>query len=238
MNEATTNPPDDPAVATSIAVTTAGATVSGIDIQLNALSSPGAIDDNSLQVFLFDGNTPGANETLILDDDDLDNVFGLTGSGQLAWVSRFTPASYPYRIEGMEIFFFDDPSISAGRSIQLLILTDSGGTGDPDNATLDHTQNTTITSLNAFNPYTFTSQPTITSGDFYIGVYDLDADTDGTFIASRRPGHDRRQHHLHFARRPLATEQLRFDGGLRRFRPHLDDPRRGQPRSPRRERSS
>jgi len=182
-NESTFDPPDDPAEVGAVSVTTAGTTVSDVDILLNASDGPGALGGgaDALTVSVFDGQTPAPQETLVLDDGDLDTVFGFSGTFATAWLSRFSPspAQLPFRIDAVRVLWSNlDPAIVVGRSVELLVLVDPAGTGDPGNATpvVLTTPNRTITALNTFVDYALTANDpndlVVESGDFWLGFFD------------------------------------------------------------------
>jgi len=182
-NESTFDPPDDPAEVGTLSVTTAGTTVSNVDVFLNAADGPAQLGDGADQLTVedFDGQTPGPQQALIQDDDDFDTVFGFGGATATAWLSRFTPAAgqLPFRVDAVRVLWSNlDPSIVVGRSVELLVYVDAAGTGDPGNAT--HvaltTPNRTITALNTFVDYALAANDQddliVASGDVYLGFFD------------------------------------------------------------------
>jgi len=194
-DEAGSNPPDEP-TAFQVLEIDEHVPIAGIDIVLNHVDGPGELGDgpDGLRVETFDGATPGPQETLILDDGDIDSVFGFQETVRTAWISRFTPSAsqLPFRIDAVQLLFFDlDQSIAVGRNIQLLVLVDPGGTGDPDNATAVAltSPNRTIQEFIAFTEYAVSAVDPddllVTSGDVYLGAFDLDGgDATTNFIAA------------------------------------------------------
>ncbi len=159
---------------------------SGADIGINNSFSPGTLVD-SLVVDKLDGSTGSDPQQLALDDGAGVSAFGLTGANQLAWINRFTPdpALFPFSLERLDIIFWHS-SAPVGRAIRLVVYADESGSGDPANATLVHSEETTIQgplSTSTFQEYTLSMPVTLTQGEFYIGVYDLVADEDTAFIA-------------------------------------------------------
>lgn len=82
--------------------------------------------------------------------------------------------------------FWEAGSLAPGRAIRLLVYVDAAGAGLPSNATLVHTEDTTIRFLSpsSFNEYTLSSPVLVNSGEYYVGAFDLVADAVDTFIMS------------------------------------------------------
>ncbi|MCP3980693.1 MAG: hypothetical protein GY716_15425 [bacterium] len=126
---------------------------------------------------------PGS--TLQNDDGSLDTFFGYTGTSRTAWIKRFTPGCYPYRLNRAEVHI-GHSSVQVGRALRLLVFADPAGTGDPANATLIHTEDVTVQTVSSSTPnvYDLAAPPTVTAGDLYVGFYDLEADAGTTYIAA------------------------------------------------------
>ncbi len=78
-------------------------------------------------------------------------------------------------------------SAMPGRPIRILVYADPTSSGNPANATLVYSEDTTIKfplSFTEFQEHVLTTPVTITTGEFYIGVFDLVADEAINFIAS------------------------------------------------------
>jgi hypothetical protein len=147
---------------------------------------PGAIgqgDDGTLRM-----SRPVAcpTEALQNDDDGCNSRLGYGGTTRMAWIKRFTPTCYPFRLTDAQVLIDDATSVAPGRPIRLLVYTDGGGLGNPSMASLVHTEDVTVQVVSAatFNHYVLSEPVVINSGDYYVGFYDLEADATDTFIAS------------------------------------------------------
>ena len=122
------------------------------------------------------------DETLAGDDGTLESM---VGGCQLAWVKRFTPDCYPYRLTQVEGII---RQLGVGHPLRLLVYSDPSGTGDPSNASLIYTEDVTlqIDSSTVFNQYTLASPVVIAAGDLYLGFYDLV--NPSPFVAGRDNG--------------------------------------------------
>jgi hypothetical protein len=147
---------------------------------------PGAIgqgDDGSLRL-----NKPAAcpAETLRNDDGGCNSRLGYGGTTRIAWIERFTPSCYPFRLTTAQVLIDHASSVAPGRPIRLLVYTDPAGGGDPAMATLVHSEDVTVQVVSSvtFNDYPLSDPVVIASGDYYIGFYDLEADPADTFIAT------------------------------------------------------
>jgi hypothetical protein len=116
------------------------------------------------------------------DDGGLDQFWG-AGSGQIAWIKRYTPGCYPYRLTRVDAVV---PNVSPGRPLRLVVYADPAGTGNPSAATLVHSEDVTVqvSSLSAFNLWVLANPWTVAAGDLYIGLYDLQIDAPPPFIAA------------------------------------------------------
>jgi hypothetical protein len=124
--------------------------------------------------------------SLVRDDGSVNQYYGYGGAAQMAWIKRFTPSCYPFLLERVDVLIGHSSSVAAGRPIRVLVYSDPTGSGDPANATLVHSEDSTvqIVSSAVFNQYVLTTPVTLTSGDYYVGVYDLEADPETNFIAT------------------------------------------------------
>jgi hypothetical protein len=194
-NESTFDPPDDPTAVSTITVTTAGAITADIDILLNSTAGPGTLGDglDALAVSIFDGQTAGPPDTLVLDDGGLNSLTGFFSTTRTGWLNRFVPApgQYPFRIDSVEVFWSSSQaSITVGRNVQIVLKVGSND-DSPNSATSVTLTNasTTITAQDTFVTYAVTaSNPddlVIDSGDFFLGFFDLDGDdVADSFIAT------------------------------------------------------
>ena len=128
------------------------------------------------------GSCPTAD--LQADDGASDGIYGYTGTTQAAWIKRFKPACYPYRLTGVDVKISNNTTVAPGRAIRILVYTDPAGTGTPAGATLLLSQDTTVQVVGSgtWNRYTLSSPVILTSGDYYIGFFDLVADAGTTYL--------------------------------------------------------
>jgi hypothetical protein len=70
---------------------------------------------------------PGGG-TLSLDDGTADTSVGLNSGGQIIWLNRFSPASFPITISQVNMMF--DTGTTIGDSIQLVFFEDTDGDAD------------------------------------------------------------------------------------------------------------
>jgi hypothetical protein len=177
-------PPDDPAAASIVTAPAAGNTLGGIDIKVNNAGNPGEVGDG-LRLVPISG--PTDPEDMIFDDNDVDSASAYGGTAQAAWINRFTPdpGGLPLQIERIDIMFWHS-TVAPGRSIRLLVYHDPTGSGDPANATLVYTEDVTVqhSSTSTFNEYTLAVPFQVDAGEFYVGAYDLVADSTSTYIMS------------------------------------------------------
>ena len=108
-------------------------------------------------------------ESFVNDDNSLN--FG--NSGPVTWVKRYTPSCYPFELTDIDVIV-PDFGATVGRDIRIMVYADPGGSGDPSNATLVYSEDTTVqtVSFSVFNEYTLATPVTISSGDMYIGFFD------------------------------------------------------------------
>ncbi len=102
---------------------------------------------------------------------------------QFAWIKRFTPSCFPFRLTRVDGIIRDVP---VGRPIRVLVYSDPAETGDPANATLVYTEDVTtqVSSSSVFNEFTLASPVTVGSGDLYFGFYDLQVDVGSALMAA------------------------------------------------------
>ncbi len=154
---------------------------------ITAAGLPGEVGDgsgNGLQL-----SKPASCPTADLRNDDgsLNGYYGYYGTTRMAWIKRFTPGCYPFRLTTLDVLIGHTGSISPGRPIRLLVYVDPSGSGDPSYSTLLHSEDTAVqvVSASTWNSYDLSDPVMISFGDYYIGVYDLEADAQDSYIASR-----------------------------------------------------
>lgn len=125
----------------------------------------------------LDKPTSCPSASLVNDDGLVDSGLG----GPVVWTKRFTPACTPFRLTGVDVLI-PDFGAAVGRPIRIVVYADPSGSGDPADAALVYSEDTTIqvVSFSAFNSYTLTTPVTIASGDLYLGF--LDPAGDGPFL--------------------------------------------------------
>jgi hypothetical protein len=89
-------------------------------------------------------------------------------------------------LERVDVLIGHASTVSVGRPIRVLVYADPTGSGDPANATLVYSEDTTVqvVSNSVFNQYVLATPVTVVEGDVYLGVYDLEADALTTYIAT------------------------------------------------------
>jgi hypothetical protein len=145
--------------------------------------SPGDVRQQDGSALLVTWATLCPSATLQNDDGAGNANLGYGGTGQAAWIKRFTPACYPYKLTRVDLQI-SDASVAVGRPIRLLVYKDSAATGNPANATLVYTQDVTVqvVSSSTFNQYTLTTPIILPAGQLYLGFFDLSADASSTYI--------------------------------------------------------
>jgi hypothetical protein len=120
------------------------------------------------------------------DDGSANSYYGYGGTTRMGWIKRFQPACYPFELNSVEVMT-GHSSVAPGRPIRLLVYTDPTAAGDPGTATLVHTEDVTVQVVSSatFNSYTLDSPVVVSSGDYYVGFYDLLDDSQSTYIAAR-----------------------------------------------------
>ena len=121
---------------------------------------------------------------LVADDGSSNGSYGYSGTNQAAWIKRFRPSCYPFKLTGVDMRVTNTTTVAPGRAIRILVYTDPAGTGTPAAATLAYTEDTTVQVAGAgtWNRYTLSSPVILNAGDYYIGFYDLVADTGTTYL--------------------------------------------------------
>jgi hypothetical protein len=159
---------------------------------LVAAGLPGSVDDGSGDALELSKPEACPSATLRNDDGSLNSYYGYYGTTRMAWVKRFTPGCYPFRLTTAEVIIGHTGSVAPGRPIRVLVYVDPSGSGDPALATLAHSEDRTVQIVSAFsyNSYDLSDPVMIASGDYYIGFYDLEADAQDTFIGSRDTGRE------------------------------------------------
>jgi hypothetical protein len=137
------------------------------------------------QALVLDKPAWCAPESFVQDDGGLNQYWGYGGTTQMAWIKRFTPSCYPFSLDRVDVVI-GHSSVVVGRPIRVLVYTDPGGSGDPANAILAHSEDTTVqvVSTSTPNEYTLASPVLLSSGDYYVGFYDLEGDATTTYIGS------------------------------------------------------
>ncbi len=100
------------------------------------------------------------------DDGTVNSYYGYLGTTRMAWIKRFTPACYPFQLDRVDVLIGHASSVAPGRPIRLLVYTESSGSGDPGDATLVRSEDTTVQQVSnaSFNQYTLADPVTLTSG--------------------------------------------------------------------------
>ena len=121
---------------------------------------------------------------LLADDGATNGMYAYAGTVQGAWIKRFTPSCYPFKLTGIDVRISNTTTVAPGRAIRILVYSDPAGSGTPAGATLAYTQDTTVQAVGAstWNQYTLSSPVILNAGDYYIGFYDLVADTSATYL--------------------------------------------------------
>jgi len=153
---------------------------------------PTCIDTAGLPGRLQDGGSVSIQKpeqcpssSFVNDDGSANQYYGYGGSAQMAYVKRYTPSCYPFLLEQVDVMI-GSSTVAVGRPVRVLVYTDPAGSGDIGNATLVHSEDSTVqvVSLGAFNQYVLSSPVTLTAGDYYIGIYDLDDDAATTYLST------------------------------------------------------
>ncbi len=185
-NEAWFDPPDDPTARTAITAPAGGTAVENVDIKLNNSGLPAEVED-SLRLELYDGETPVDPLAFAIDDGGVESAWGYASTHQMAIVNRFSPSpsQLPLQIERIDIMWWHE-TVQPGRAVRLLIYADPDATGDMGNASLVHTEDTSVQKIThlEFNEFTLATPYYHEQGDLYIGVYDLVADPQDTYFGS------------------------------------------------------
>jgi hypothetical protein len=118
------------------------------------------------------------------DDGATNGSYGYSGTAQGAWIKRFTPSCYPFKLSGIDVRITNTTTIAPGRPIRILVYTDPTGSGTPAGATLAWSEDTTVQVVGAgtLNQYALSSPVILNAGDYYIGFYDLVADTSSSYL--------------------------------------------------------
>lgn len=122
------------------------------------------------------------SESFQLDDGSYNSAYGYYGTARANWVNRFTPACYPFKVTSVDMLTWHS-SVTNNRDVRITISVDPSGGGSPLNASLVYTEDRIIPSPgSSWNHYVLSTPVIITSGDLYIGFYDLLADQADTYI--------------------------------------------------------
>lgn len=123
-------------------------------------------------------------EALQTDPGAANASLGYTGSTLAAWIKRFAPTCYPFKLERVQVQMVNTSTVAPGRPLRVLVYTDPSGSGTPAGAALAHSQDTTVQTVGGgtWNRYDLAVPVIITAGDYYIGFQDLEADAGTTYI--------------------------------------------------------
>ena len=121
---------------------------------------------------------------LSADDGATNGMYAYAGTVQGAWIKRFTPACYPFKLTSVDVRISNNTTVAPGRAIRLLVYTDPAGSGSPAGSTLAYSQDTAVQVVGSgtWNQYALTNPVILNAGDYYIGFYDLVADTSSTYL--------------------------------------------------------
>lgn len=121
---------------------------------------------------------------LLADDGATNGMYAYAGTVQGAWIKRFTPACYPFKLSGVDVRISNTTTVTPGRAIRLLVYTDPAGSGSPAGSTLAYSEDTTVqvVGTGTWNQFALTNPVILNAGDYYIGFYDLVADTSATYL--------------------------------------------------------
>jgi len=125
-----------------------------------------------------------ASGNLQADDGATNGSYGYSGTSQGAWIKRFTPSCYPFKLTGMDLKISNTTTVAPGRAIRILVYKDPAGLGSPAGATLAYSEDTAVQVVGSgsWNQFTLADPVFVTSGDLYIGFYDLVADSGATYL--------------------------------------------------------
>ena len=139
---------------------------------------PGEVLDVSLNEAVLCGGADFQS-----DDGAYNGSYSYSGTIRAAWVKRFTPTCYPFKLTSLDVQI-SNPSVAAGRAVRLLVYADPSGSGSPRTATLVDAEDSSVqvVSGSLWNHYLLASPVVINSGDYYVGLFDLVADTASTYI--------------------------------------------------------
>ena len=145
---------------------------------------PGSLEGSGAVVLQKPTQCPVAS--LENDDGSVNSFSGYLSTARMAWIKRFTPTCYPFRLDRVDVQIGHASSVAAGRPIRVLVYTEPSGSGDPGDATLATSEDTTVQVVSnvAFNQYTLADPVTLSSGDFYLGFFDLLADAPNTYLGN------------------------------------------------------
>lgn len=70
---------------------------------------------------------------LVLDDGTNENNIGVGGTRELLWLNRFTPdpASFPFTLNQIQVYFETEGLVNIGDDIQLIVYENTSGNTDP-----------------------------------------------------------------------------------------------------------
>ena len=144
---------------------------------LDVAGSPGEVAG------LMVAAAPSCAPADLANDDGAGNgVYGYQGVSRAAWVKRFTPSCYPFKLASVDVRLTHS-SVAPGRALRVLVYTDPSGSGSVVNSTLVHSEDVAIQTVSSaqWNQYALSSPVILAAGDYYIGFFDLVADTGATY---------------------------------------------------------
>jgi hypothetical protein len=145
---------------------------------------PGSVGPDPGSAMTVEYASVCATEALRADPGSASASVGYTGATRAAWIKRFTPTCYPFKLDRVEVQMGNTSTVAPGRPVRVLVYTDPSGSGTPAGAVLAHTEDTTVQTVGGgtWNGYDLAAPVTITTGDYYIGFHDLEADAGTTYI--------------------------------------------------------
>jgi reprolysin-like metallo-peptidase family M12B len=111
---------------------------------------------------------PNAPVTISIDDGTVETATG--SGGDIYYVNRLTPATYPASVTRVSIYFEEFQSLPTGTPITVVAAANPGGTNNIDGLTFQSTP-ATVGTLGTFTTVTLTNGVTVNSGDFVVGFH-------------------------------------------------------------------
>ena len=144
---------------------------------VEAAGNPGEVAELSVEPAVM-----CAPANLQNDDGAGNGSYGYQGISRAAWVKRFTPSCYPFKLTSIDARFTHS-SVAPGRAVRVLVYTEPSGSAGVAGASLVYSQDAVIqtTSSAQWNQYALSTPVVLAAGDYYIGFFDLVADTGATY---------------------------------------------------------